>query len=355
MNGPERRATAQSAAAAVTRVNRSVAEVSGVIRRNVRRGLRPLGVAGAVPMDVIDAHHAAVHGLIGAASGIVGDATGAALEASADPDAPSLFDGPGATDTITVTQAAFGDVLPDPLNPRTHLVEKFPAGSDDAPLVVLVHGLGGHQDQFAGDYLTAFADTGFEVTAARYSSGRPIAENGRHLADAVSRLARTPRRIVFVGHSMGGLVVSEALATDPAWLAAVDTVVTLGSPFRGAPLERFARTALRLGSTFETAAPIIALGDHRSVGIKDLGDGTGTGIPAGIRHIAVVGMLGSGRRDLTSITLGDGMVPLASAGGLPTAHSEIVDVTEAGHLDLLRNDAVAQVLRDVAGSQPTAR
>lgn len=355
MNGPERRAAATSVAAAVTRVNRSVAEVGTVVRGRVRRGLRPLGAAGSLPMDLIDTQHAVVHHLIGTAGSLVGHATGAALEASADPDAGSLFDGPGATDTITVTQAAFGDVLPDPLNPRTRLLGKVPAPDADAPLVVFLHGLGGHQDQFADEYLTAFADAGFEVTAARYSSGRPIAENGRHLADAISRWPRTPSRIVLVGHSMGGLVIGEALASGPPWRVAVDTVVTLGSPFRGAPLERFARAALDLASRSETAAPIVALGDHRSTGIKDLGDGTGTGIPSEIRHIAVVAMKGSTRADLASVTLGDGMVPVHSASGLHPDRSDVIDIPRTGHLDLLRNDTVADVLRQVAASDPAPR
>lgn len=355
MNGAERRATATSVAAAVNRVNRSVAEVGTVVRGRVRSGLRPLGAAGSVPMDVIDAHHTLVHHVIGTASSLVGHATGAALEVAADPEAGSLFDAPGATDTITVTQAAFGDVLPDPLNPRTRLLRKVPPPEADAPLVVFLHGLGGHQDQFADEYLAVFAEAGFEVAAARYSSGRPIAENGRHLADAISRSPRRPTRIVLVGHSMGGLVIGEALATGPHWLETVDTVVTLGSPFRGAPLERFARAALDLGSRFEAAAPIVALGDHRSTGIKDLGDGTGTGIPPQVRHIAVVAMKGSTRADLASVTLGDGMVPVHSAAGLHPDRSDVIDIPRTGHLDLLRHPTVTDVLRQVSESDPAPR
>ena len=344
MNGAERRATATSVAAAMTRINRSVAEVGTAVRGRVRSRLRPLGAAGSLPMDIIDAQHRTVHHLIGTASTLVGHATGAALERTTGSEAESLFDGPGATDTITVAQAAFGDVLPDPLNPQTRLLCKVPAAVPDAPLVVFVHGLGGHQDQFADSYLTAFADAGFEVTAARYSSGRPIEGNGRHLADAITRWPRRPRRIVLVGHSMGGLVISEALATRPPWIYAVDTVVTLGSPFRGAPLERVARAALGLGSRFAAAAPIVALGDHRSTGIKDLGDGTGVGIPPQVRHIAVVAMKGSTRADLTSVALGDGLVPVYSAAGLNPERSDVIDLPRTGHLDLLRDDTVTDVI-----------
>ena len=69
---------------------------------------------------------------------------------------------------------------------------------------------------------------------------------------------------------MGGLVISEALHQSPSapWVPLVSDVVTLGSPFLGAPLERAARTALGLAGRSSVVAPIVRLGDHRSVGIR---------------------------------------------------------------------------------------
>ncbi len=352
MNGAERRATATALAGAVTRVNRTVADVGTAVRARVRTGLRPLGAPGRLSMDLVDGQHAAVHAVIGSAATVVGDVTGTALHLTADEAAPSVFDSPGTTTAAGVTHAAFGDALPPPLSPTLRWTSAAAAGTREAPLAVFVHGLGGHDRQFADSYIAAFADRGWEVLAARYSSGRRIAATGRELADALADRERTPAAIVLVGHSMGGLVIGEAIATQPSWLSRVRGVVTLGAPFGGAPLERLARSALALAGRWDLAAPIVALGDHRSAGIKDLGDGSGAGFPPDVPHLAVVGMLGASRRDPRTLAFGDGMVPVGSAQGPPGAR--VVELPYTGHLQLLRHPDVPELLHDAARSAEPA-
>ena len=74
----------------------------------------------------------------------------------------------------------------------------------------------------------------------------PVAHNGARLAVSaqrrlaaqrarqVSRAGRRPARLVFVAHSMGGLVVQAALAHAPDLADDTRVVITLGTPFYGA-------------------------------------------------------------------------------------------------------------------------
>ena len=360
MNREERRAAATSTAAAVAAVNNTVADVGSAIRRRVGAGLAPLGGAGTVPLAMVEGHSRSVHAVVGLSARLVGAGVGAALAATADPDAPALDDQPGARATLVGLRAAFGDNLPAALAPDLVLVgDTKPCES----IVVFVHGLWGHEDQWHADYRAAANDRGFANLSARFTSGLAIDESARQLARALDDLVRTwpvpPQRLVLVGHSMGGLVISEALHQSPSapWVPLVSDVVTLGSPFLGAPLERAARTALGLAGRSSVVAPIVRLGDHRSVGIKDLGDGIHSA-PEPMRHHAVFASLGQGPEALVSRLLGDGMVPIRSAHRPRGATSVTVhSISGAGHLHLLGHPGVTKVLIAVLedGGQARAR
>ena len=157
-------------------------------------------------------------------------------------------------------------------------------------------------------------------------------------------------RIVLVGHSMGGLVVAAALASEDgeSWIGSVSELITLGTPFRGAPLERFARAALRAGgSASEVARPIFALGDRRSLGIKDLGDGIVLQLPDGVHHHAAVAAVGDSMDSVRSHLLGDGIVPMTSASGHEpdAAHVTVHHLPQSSHVGLLDHEAIADLIR----------
>ena len=117
----------------------------------------------------------------------------------------------------------------------------------------------------------------------RYNTGRPIADNGRLLAEALERLLAawpTPvHDLTLVGHSMGGLVIrqacQEAQARGLTWTHRVHTVFSLGAPHEGAPLARLGEIlehtlgAIDLPGTL-IPARILA---QRSAGIRDLSRG----------------------------------------------------------------------------------
>jgi len=119
-------------------------------------------------------------------------------------------------------------------------------------------------------------DLGATSLMIRFNSGRHISENA---ADLVALLAAVtehwpvpPSDILFVGHSMGGLIARSAAwkARDEPWAQMVRHVICLGTPHHGADLERGVHLLdWALGQTAETRAFSRAL-RMRSAGIKDL-------------------------------------------------------------------------------------
>jgi len=117
---------------------------------------------------------------------------------------------------------------------------------------------------------------GYTPLYIRYNSGLHVSENGRALAqlmhDLVSSWPVGIGEIALIGHSMGGLVGRSACYydADAAWTDRVRHVFMLGTPHRGAPLERAANrlgsALLRLPETRGFATPLKV----RSAGIKDL-------------------------------------------------------------------------------------
>lgn len=346
MNGAERAAAATSAAAATARVNETVSQVSQTVRRRLRVGLRPLGRVGEASMDVIDGNHDLVHSLVASGSRLAGQVAAAHLHRTAPQDAPSVHDDKVAA--VAGLRAAFGDTLPEPLNPPIQIESGRDTGHP--ALAVFVHGLGGHEQQWGESYLTTMKAAGFSCLQVRYSTGWPLSVNAQEFAAAVRDYLADrefpTERVVAVGHSMGGLIITEALATPTGqrWAPIVTDVVTLGTPFAGAPLERFARSTLAAGSRSELAAPILALGDHRSAGIKDLGDGITTPLPDHVRHVSIAACLGPSARSAKSRLLGDGMVSTASARGPEHPQRTVHVLANTGHNSLLDHPGVRELL-----------
>ncbi|HEY8078488.1 MAG TPA: alpha/beta hydrolase, partial [Labilithrix sp.] len=175
----------------------------------------------------------------------------------------------------------------------------------------------------------------------RYNPGRAIADNGRALASMLASLfdawPSPIEELLLVGFSMGGLVIRSACHVGKleghAWLSRVRRVVYVGTPHRGAPLERAGRVLGRvLRAVPDPYTRLVAdIADLRSAGIQDLGDADLTHehrarAPRGfslldarhpvpllpeIRHYLVAGALASDPN--LALWFGDSMVPLSSA------------------------------------------
>lgn len=245
---------------------------------------------------------------------------------------------------------------------------RFPAAG--GKLLVLVHGScstdqlwlrGGH------DHGAALArDLGYTPIYVHYNSGLHVSTNGRLLAGLLSELvAAWPvpvERLDILGHSMGGLVARSAcqIGDDAGhvWRSRLHTLVGIGVPHHGAPLERGGSWLHLLLGVSRFSAPFARLGRIRSAGITDLRYGNildehwqgrdrfeihedprrALALPANVRCFALAGSLSTEHGEKMR---GDGMVPIASALGthdtlsleFPEPHRAIA--LGIGHIDLL--------------------
>lgn len=252
----------------------------------------------------------------------------------------------------------------------------FPQGREH--LVVFIHGL--FEDERAwesdGGSFGARLERDLDVTALhiRYNSGLRISENGRLLGDLLEAVVRgwpvPVASVSLVGHSMGGLVARSAAhqAQDREWLPLLSTVVTLGTPHLGSPVEK----SVHIGDWALRSVPQTRpLGDfltRRSAGIKDLRYGAlvtvdwdghdpdeflrdrCTQVPLldDVTYCWVAATIAQDSSGAAARIFGDGMVREASASGRGKVRRIPFDmgVTVGGvnHLAVMRDDAVYEHL-----------
>jgi pimeloyl-ACP methyl ester carboxylesterase len=253
----------------------------------------------------------------------------------------------------------------------TQLDADAPRSSASDPLVVFVHGLCLSDRVWTeeADGRPAIVESITEAVGGtpalvRYNTGRPIWANGRALAEQLDRwvaASEGPSRIVFVTHSMGGLVarsaIRQARRSAVRWPDLVTETIYLGTPHCGAPLERAgAWVEAQLRRTPFTL-PFATLATLRSQGIQDLRRGTivpNEGAPAAApreaqtavpgRALYVAGTLANG--PAARAGMGDGLVPVSSALNASDAPSRSTRrvFENVGHLALLRTPAVTEYL-----------
>lgn len=237
-------------------------------------------------------------------------------------------------------------------------------------VVVFVHGLAEDERAWSlggrAPYGDRLRDDGYTAVYVRYNSGQHISTNGRALSDLLDELVRDwavpVESIDLVGHSMGGLVSRSACHVGGDWTTRVRTVVTLGSPHRGAPLEKAVHVIDAVMRRIPEAEPLGRVLAHRSAGVKDLrygslvdSDWEGHDVDAFLaRRAAEVPFLSHARYYWVAATVtrdarhpvgrlvGDGMVRLPSASAVA---GEGIHIADLGHLGLLNDEAVFQALR----------
>lgn len=364
------------------------------------RAYRWVGPVGAPVKVVSDTVTAGVYGAIGVtlrAAGTAGAAAADRLVAPSDAASPVAVKARaivnGAVDgellevapelQLALTFRRDGvDVAPE----RASLAAAYPDASPR--IAVFLHGLMDTDAVWSaraqqGVVLPDLAaGLGFTPVLVRYPTGRPIGQNAADLAVALDALIDawpvTVDALVIVGHSMGGLVTRSACHTAASdghvWPQVLTDIVYLGSPHLGSWLEKTANIGTwALQATSTRSAPIGALIDERSRGIKDLrfgmldADGWGDADPDGlltgrvddepwcdgITHHLIVGRLREPARHPLNIALGDSLVREPSASGLGrwrriVGGGEVVVVQIAsGHNALVRDAEVADVLRGV--------
>ncbi|MBT8469155.1 MAG: alpha/beta hydrolase [Deltaproteobacteria bacterium] len=115
------------------------------------------------------------------------------------------------------------------------LEEARPQAAPIDRLVVLLHGLGRTRRSLAR-LDRALQEAGFTTARLDYpSTRRSIQDHAATLAELLDHIP-TPKRLSFVSHSLGGLIVRQLLRYDAPWRAAVDRIVMIAPPNRGASL-----------------------------------------------------------------------------------------------------------------------
>ena len=240
-------------------------------------------------------------------------------------------------------------------------------------LVLFVHGLCLSEWDWQGrqhrSFVAGMQRQGFGVAWLRYNTGLPIWENGAALAQLLESVWQgdKERKLVLVGHSMGGLVIRSALHygrdSDLRWLDDVSHMACLASPHAGAPLEKLGNFANSLLGVSPYSKPLMALGNIRSLGIRSLrhgaihpsmaegGKSPASALPESLNVLLLAARLGT---DPARHWIGDGLVPVASAlseDHFPPQHATIerVLLDDVGHMRLLQDARTYQSLRDWLG------
>ncbi|HMS26309.1 MAG TPA: alpha/beta hydrolase [Burkholderiaceae bacterium] len=242
-------------------------------------------------------------------------------------------------------------------------------------VLILIHGLCMNDLQWTAQHADALsAALGYTPVYVRYNTGLHISQNGAALTQQLAMLQQHwPRNITDItvlAHSMGGLVTRSALQQAQQqglkWPAFLKSVIFLGTPHHGAPLERAGNWVdVLLGAT-PYSAPFKKLGQLRSAGITDLRYGlvqadrrTPVPLPDTIAFYTIAATTAAKRSRIADRLLGDGLVPLNSALGLhqdaiktlhfASTHQRIVYQTN--HMALLTSPVVTQQLLQWLGKR----
>lgn len=137
------------------------------------------------------------------------------------------------------------DPQPDATAPNI-FYGSVPPGGDNAPVLVLIHGLGGTaaffwtggNDMYAKAYAAGYRTAFISMSADNTPNTARVAANSTMIATTVPVVQRHYHvtQIVFICHSKGGLDLQYAMASYPALRAATSMVFTLSTPNQGSAL-----------------------------------------------------------------------------------------------------------------------
>ena len=316
-------------------------------------GVKPTGITGLV------------YGSIKGVTRLVGGTVNAVLSKAA-PLVNDRFYGKGETPASSPEReavlAAINGVLGDQLlataNPLTitmslrnegkplllekaALAQRLPNAT--GKLLVVLHGLCMNDLQWTSDgynHADVLAkELGYTPVYLHYNTGLHTSVNGQQFAGLLEQLVNQwplpLKDLTLLAHSMGGLVSRSAChaaeQTNLTWRNKLKSIVFLGTPHHGAPLERVGNWIdTTLGSNWVTK-PFAAIGQIRSSGITDLRYGhvlesswpnkdrferspdsrLPLPLPSGVNCFT----LAAGAVDGLGDSLGDGLVPVRSALG----------------------------------------
>lgn len=276
----------------------AVCGVSRVHRQIVGRAFDSVGRSGTAARRGHDAVSALVYaGVRGVGAGVLAGA--GALAGALAAGRTALADTPVGREALATINGLIGDRLCDERNPLAldmSLRRQAQAvGCDHAGLgaafphatgrvVLFVHGLAETERWWrprdgGPDFGQRLAtDHGWTSVQLRYNTGCHVSDNAAALDalldDLVAAWPVPVTELALVGHSAGGLVARGAARyggdRGAAWIDPLHTVVCLGSPHRGADLEKAVNVAGWALRAAPETRPFAELLELRSSGIKDL-------------------------------------------------------------------------------------
>ncbi|SFU78639.1 PGAP1-like protein [Polaromonas sp. YR568] len=301
----------QGLAQLATQATLGITGVAETVQGNVYKAVAaPFGQAGAKFIDRMPGSSGVrrlgitglVYGSIKGVTKLAGGAANAAL-ARAAPLTAHKASTPQREAMLSALNGVLGDQLQETANP---LAISMSLRSEGRPLVmephalaaqlpaatgkvlVLIHGLCMNDLQWLGgkagspghgEFLAR--ELGYTPVYLHYNTGLHTSANGEQLANLLQQLSKAwpqpVQELTLLVHSMGGLVARSAChhaaEAGHSWLAQLKSLVFLGTPHHGAPLERLGSWVDGvLGSNIVTR-PFAKIGQVRSAGITDLRHG----------------------------------------------------------------------------------
>lgn len=375
---------------AVDGIHKIQRAISERVFRYVGYGVGP----AAKPVKVI--YDAITDGVYSGISHTMTTAAPVAGKALNGPAADKLSDRPGGARVLAALQGLIGDKLDEqgsslattmsvrvngravPLDSDS-LRAAYPTATGD--VVVFLHGLMETEAFWALGKRPTYgqrlgADIGVTGVEFRYNTGLHVSDNGILLAELLDQLVAVwpvpVTTISLVGHSMGGLVIRSACAVpDRSWTERVRTVVTLGTPHTGAPLEKVVHFGSAALAALPETRPLGSLLRRRSTGIRDLrfgslderdwrdrepdalGSRAQTDVPLldGVDYYCVSATLARTPANPIGWVLGDGLVQVRSAQGrskerdMGFERDNRLHLPEANHFTLLNDERIYERLR----------
>lgn len=157
-------------------------------------------------------------------------------------------------------------------------------------LVVLVHGFLSAPDLAWSAFLKQFRDEDVKVDVAVFGyQGMAPDDAVKVLSERLQVIGKDYDKIVFISHSLGGLIVQKFLLGEPALLPKVDAVITAGTPFLGTPLAGTAENVFDLFAALLDDVDYAPMFGIRPETLALLKSGSPDSFPAGIKTFSLVG------------------------------------------------------------------
>lgn len=297
---------------------------------------------------------------------------------------------------LSVLNGVVGDTL-EARNSRLAIPMGLLGEVQGGKFCVLVHGLCDSEetwrfpDDLARSYGSLFqADFGYAPLYLRYNTGLHISTNGRRLAallnETETNYPGVIKDLVFIGHSMGGLVVRSAChygrESGALWPKRVSKIFLLGAPHLGTDLEKLGNLTSSILQVIPNPVTIglASLGNRRSAGIKDLRfgylldeDWQGKDPDAlwrdnrhpvpllpGAHHYLIAASRAKQSENFFVRYFGDGLVPLRSAAGkslrkskcIPFLQEHFHTVKGLSHTDLAHHEKVYDQIQKWCHARP---